>query len=433
MNKSNNTSPQKMPRRDFLAASAVATTAVASTTVNAKQADGKLVVGVMGMQRGRSLVDTFAKHADVVVKYVCDVDSQRAASAAKLVQGAVGYTPQAITKWEDIIADDEIDILVCAAPNHWHAPATIVAAEAGKHVYVEKPCCQNPWEGEQQIAAARKNNVCVQIGTQRRSSPAIIEGMEFIHSGGIGKVHAVNCYYFSQRGSIGTGKPAEVPAHIDYERWQGPAPRQPYVDNRVHYNWHWFWHYGNGELGNNGIHTLDMARWALQAEFPTRVTSTGDRYYFDDDQQTPDTNTVSYEFGDKGHVTWFGNSCNRNGSGFVTVYGDKGSIEFHSAGGYTVKDGSNKEVKTASSGQGQPEHVDNLIQSIQAGDWSKLNAEIEIGHRSTLLCHLGNIAHRVGRVVDCDTKTGRVLGDKEAAALWKREYHEGWEERLTIS
>jgi predicted dehydrogenase len=256
--------------------------------------------------------------------------------------------------------------------------------------------------------------------------------MEFIHSGGIGKVHAVNCYYFSQRGSIGTGKPAEVPAHIDYERWQGPAPRQPYVDNRVHYNWHWFWHYGNGELGNNGIHTLDMARWALQAEFPTRVTSTGDRYYFDDDQQTPDTNTVSYEFGDKGHVTWFGNSCNRNGDGFVTVYGDKGSIEFHSGGGYTIKDRSNKEVKTASSGQGQAEHVDNLVKSIQAGDSSKLNAEIEIGHRSTLLCHLGNIAHRVGRVVDCDVKTGRVLGDKEAAALWKREYHEGWEERLTI-
>ena len=428
-----NAQSKNVKRRDFIAAGAA--TAAAGTLVSTAEAnaeDAKLVVAVMGMSRGRSLADTFSKHSDCVIKYVCDVDKTRAERAADEIQGKVGYRPEPITTWETFVEDDEVDIVACAAPNHWHAPATIVAAEAGKHVYVEKPCCQNPWEGEMQIAAARKNKVCVQIGTQRRSAPTYREAIEFIHGGGIGTVHSARCVYFSARTSIGEGKNTEAPEHIDYDRWQGPVPRRPFQDNLVHYNWHWVWFYGNGELGNNGIHSLDIARWALNVVFPKTVSSTGGRYYFDDDQETPDTQIVSFEYENETQITWQGSSCNRNGSGFVKVFGDNGMVEFLGGGGYVVYDRGNKEVKRVTGGQGQPEHIDNLVKSIQANDPEGLNAEIEIGHRSTLLCHLGNISQRVGRILNCDTSNGHILDDEEAMALWQRDYHEGWEDRLTI-
>ena len=425
---------QNVKRRDFIAAGAVTAAATTmSPAVKANPGEKKLVVAIMGLSRGRSLADTFAKHSDCIIKYVCDVDKNRAERAAEELEGKVGYRPQAITTWETFIEDDEVDIVACAAPNHWHAPTTIVAAEAGKHVYVEKPCCQNPWEGEMQIAAARKNKVCVQIGTQRRSAPTYREGVEFIHGGGIGKVHSARCVYFSARDPIGSGKPAQVPEYLDYERWQGPVPRREYIDNLVHYNWHWRWFYGNGELGNNGIHSLDIARWALQVEFPTTVSSTGGRYYFDDDQETPDTHVVSFEFENESQITWQGSSCNRNGSGFVKVFGDNGMVEFLGSGGYVIYDRGNKELKRVPGGQGQPEHVDNLIKAIRNNAPESLHAEIEIGHRSTLLCHLGNISQRVGRMLACDTSNGHILNDKEAMALWQREYHGDWKQRLTIS
>tara|TARA_B100000519_G_C14247794_1_gene440747 strand:+ start:116 stop:1414 length:1299 start_codon:yes stop_codon:yes gene_type:complete len=428
-----NAQSKNVKRRDFIAAgAATAAAGTLASTAEANAEDAKLVVAVMGMSRGRSLADTFSKHSDCVIKYVCDVDKTRAERAADEIQGKVGYRPEPITTWETFVEDDEVDIVACAAPNHWHAPATIVAAEAGKHVYVEKPCCQNPWEGEMQIAAARKNKVCVQIGTQRRSAPTYREAIEFIHGGGIGTVHSARCVYFSARTSIGEGKNTEVPEHIDYDRWQGPVPRRPFQDNLVHYNWHWVWFYGNGELGNNGIHSLDIARWALNVDFPKTVSSTGGRYYFDDDQETPDTQIVSFEFENETQITWQGSSCNRNGSGFVKVFGDNGMVEFLGGGGYVVYDRGNKEVKRVTGGQGQPEHIDNLVKSIRASDPEGLNAEIEIGHRSTLLCHLGNISQRVGRILNCDTSNGHILDDEEAMALWQRDYHEGWEDRLTI-
>ena len=201
----------------------------------------------------------------------------------------------------------------------------------------------------------------------------------------------------------------------------------------MHYNWHWRWFYGNGELGNNGIHSLDIARWALQVEFPTTVSSTGGRYYFDDDQETPDTHVVSFEFENESQITWQGSSCNRNGSGFVKVFGDNGMVEFLGSGGYVIYDRGNKELKRVPGGQGQPEHVDNLIKAIRNNAPESLHAEIEIGHRSTLLCHLGNISQRVGRMLACDTSNGHILNDKEAMALWQREYHGDWKQRLTIS
>ncbi|MBE74094.1 MAG: dehydrogenase [Rhodopirellula sp.] len=423
-----------MERRDFLKATA-ATTA-AATTSNAIAQDSpneKIVIGVMGLSRGRSLAVRFAERPNVEIKYVCDVDSERAESAAKLVQGAVDKTPEAITDFRQILDDKSVDALVCAAPNHWHAPATILACKAGKHVYVEKPCSHNPWEGEMMVKAARKYKRAVQMGSQRRSSVSMQEAVQLIKDGAIGEVHHARTHYFSARGSIGTGEQAEVPPHINYEDWQGPAPRVPFVNNYLHYNWHWFWHWGNGELGNNGVHSLDAARMGLGVDFPVQVSSSGGRYFFDDDQQTPDTSTVTYRFADDKFVTWQGLSCNRNGSGFVDFYGRDGCIKVDGNSNWKMYDRSNKEVKSGTGNNGDIEHIENFLDAIRSDTPLALNAEIQIGHTSTMLCHLGNIAQRTGRTLSINPKNGHIVGDDAAMKYWQRDYADGWVEDLTIT
>ena len=382
----------------------------------------------MGLSRGRSLADSFAKQSGVDVKYVCDVDSTRAASCAELVKGAVGKTPQAVTDFRRILDDKAVDALVCAAPNHWHAPATILACAAGKHVYVEKPCSHNPREGELMVEAARRHRRAVQVGTQRRSSPGWIEAVKKLGDGTIGRVYLARAWYNSARGSIGRGRPAAIPAHLDYDLWQGPAPRVPYRDNVVHYNWHWRWHWGNGELGNNGVHTLDLCRWGMGVDFPSRVTSSGGRYHFEDDQETPDTHSVCFEFPGRRQITWEGLSCNRHGSGFITYYGDRGTLAIDSNGNHTVFDRGDKAVdKFESNSRGDTEHIVNFLDAIRNDRPLELNAEIADGHESTLLCHLGNIAQRTGHTLNCDPQDGRIIDDEESMALWSRDYEPGWE------
>jgi len=426
---------QSLDRRQFMGRSAV-TGAVAGLGFGrflaaADSPSERVVVGVMGLSRGRSLASSFARQPGVEVKCVCDVDSTRADSCAELLLGAGHKTPQAVTDFRRILDDPEVDALICAAPNHWHAPATILACAANKHVYVEKPCCHNPYEGELQVQAARKYKRAVQMGSQRRSGPATQEAMQKLHEGIIGRVYLASSWYNSARGSIGTGKEVPVPEHLDYELWQGPAPRRPYFDNRIPYNWHWFWHWGNGELGNNGVHTLDLCRWGLDVDFPVRVVSSGGRYRYDDDQETPDTHTVALEFEGDRKITWEGLSCNQHGGGFVTFYGERGALDLEANGSHTVYDERDKEIeKTSSSSQGDNEHIVNFLDAIRNDGPFRLNAEIEIGHKSTLLCHLGNIAHRTGRTLNCDPANGHILGDDEAMRLWRREYFDGWEPKV---
>jgi predicted dehydrogenase len=305
-----------------------------------------------------------------------------------------------------------------------------MACNAGKHCYVEKPCSHNPWEGEMAVAAARKNKRCVQMGNQRRSAEKIIQAIQMMHEGRIGRVYYSRSWYANLRGPIGEGMPAEAPPHLDYDLWQGPAPRTPYTTNKLPYTWHWFWDYGNGELGNNGIHSLDLSRWGLQVDYPTRVVSSGGRYRFDDDQETPDTHVVSFEFEGDRQIVWECLSCNRLGmddSGFgATFHGEDGSLKID-GWGYTLYDQKAKVVETGPGNQSLEVHVANFIDAVRANDPEMLNAEIEEGHKSTLLCHLGNIAHRTGDTVTCDPTNGHIQDNPAAEKLWKRDYDPGWE------
>ncbi len=423
-------------RRAFLGttlAAGVATTVGTATrkTLAANSAASDVIVGVMGLSRGRALATSFARESGVRLKYVCDVDSDRAESTAKLLQKSGPSKPLAVTDFRKMLDDAEVDVIVNATPNHWHGPATILACQAGKHVYVEKPCCHNPQEGEWMIAAARKHKRAVQVGTQRRSGQGWHEAIARLRDGVIGRVYLARSWYNNARGTIGHGKPTAVPDNLNYDLWQGPAPRLPYLSNRIHYNWHWFWHWGNGELGNNGVHTLDLCRWGLDCDFPNRVCSSGGRYHFEDDQETPDTHTVCFEFPGRKQITWEGKSCNRFGGGFVTFYGDGGTMELNQNGDFTLFDKRGKEVgRHKAAARGDREHIVNLLTAVRNDTPLKLNAEIAEGHKSTLLCHLGNIAHRSGKTIECDTKNGHVIGDDGAAELWGREYEPGWEPKV---
>ncbi|WP_417850196.1 Gfo/Idh/MocA family protein [Thalassoglobus sp.] len=426
----------KISRRALLGSTAAATVAYATGPLFAQKGElpsQKVRVGVMGLSRGRSLAVSAARLPGVDVAYVCDVDSSRAGSAVAQLEKDTGQSPEPITDYRRMLDDKDLDIVVCAAPNHWHAPATILACNAGKHVYCEKPASHNPWEGEMMIKAARHNDRAVQLGTQRRTSTGYIDAIAKIHEGIIGNVYCARSWYNNIREGMGIGHPAEVPGNLDYELWQGPAPRMPYYDNRIHYNWHWLWHWGNGELGNNGIHSLDVCRWGLQVEFPKTVVSSGGRYAYEDDQQTPDTNIATYEFAEGKQISWQGRSCNRHkdSSAFVSFYGDKGACEIDANGNYKFFDRNDKlfDEEKKSTYANEP-HIQNLVDAVRSGEHLNLNAEIEIGHRSTLLCHLGNIAYRTQSMLTCDTENGRILENEDAMKLWKREYEPGWEPKV---
>jgi predicted dehydrogenase len=434
-------------RRSFLETSAAGAAFAAgsyliaeSSAQETKTAGEKIVVGVMGVNgRGGALTQSFMGQPNCEIGYICDVDQRALDRVVKTVGDKQGKKPQAVTDFRKILDDKTVDVLVCAAPNHWHAPATILGCSAGKHVYVEKPCSHNPREGELAVEASRKNNRVVQMGSQRRSYPAIQEGIKKMHDGAIGRVLYARTWYNNVRPNIGHGKPAQPPSWLNWTLWQGPAPERPYIscgkepnDVIVHYNWHWHWHWGCGELGNNGIHALDVARWGLNVEYPIKVTSGGGKYRHDDDQETPDTHIVTFNFPGNKSIIWEGLSWSPYGPGAtgfgMSFHGETGTILID-GNGYKQLDLKNKEV-AASPGRGGGEggHIANFLDCIRT---SKLpNADIAEGHKSTLLCHLGNIAHRVNRVLTTSEKNGHILGDVEAMKLWSREYRPGWEPKV---
>jgi predicted dehydrogenase len=335
-----------------------------------------------------------------------------------------------VNDFQEILRDKSVDALIVATPNHWHAPAAILACRAGKHVYVEKPCCHNAQEGEWLVAAARKHHRHVQMGNQRRSWPVNQEAIDLVRGGAIGRVYHAQAWYTADRGTIGHGEAAPVPAGLDYDLWQGPAPRTPYRTNILPYNWHWFWNWGNGELGNNGVHMLDVCRWGMKVDFPIEVSSIGGRFRYHDDQETPDTNVVTFKFDGDKMIRWEGLSCNRMPAGSapdVRFLGENGSLDIV-GGGYVQYDGAGKQVKKASGSNDDSVHIANFLSAVRSD--TPLTAEIEEGYKSTLLCHLGNISYRTGRTIRFDPETRAIAGDKDATAYWSREYREGWEPKV---
>jgi len=413
----------------------------AKSYANIVGANERFNVAVMGTNgRGNEMSRNFQRINDVEVTFVCDVEEQALAKGMNAVTNA-GGSPKAEKDIRKVLENKDLNALLVTAPDHWHSPAAIMACQAGKHVYLEKPCSHNPREGELCIAAARKYDRVVQVGAQRRSWSGVIEGIGELRKGIIGRVYFARGWYTNKRTSIGFGKRVPPPSTLDFDLWQGPAPRRAYQDNLVHYNWHWFWHWGTGEALNNGTHEMDVIRWGLGLDFPTQVSSEGARFVFKDDWETPDTQIINLQFGNECLVTWEGRSCNsrdsENRDRGVIFYGETGSLET-GFNGYRVYDLNNKLVKEVDSKEvidgrntSSPSanldtvHILDFLDAIKNN--RRPNGDIAELHKSTTLVQLGNIAWRTGQRLTIDPSNGHIINSAEAQALWGRTYEPGWE------
>ncbi len=421
-----------MNRRRFLASSSIAMGATAfapAALCAARTANQRITLGVMGLNgRGRALATVLAAQPDVDIAYLCDVDESAIGPTKESIAKTKQHAPQAVSDFRRILDDPAVDGLAIATPDHWHALATIHACAAGKHVLVEKPASHNVIEGQRMVAAARKHSRHVQVDTQRRSSAAMKAMVDFLSSGAIGKLHFARSWITSRRENIGHAADEAVPAGVDYDLWLGPAPLRSFNRNHFHYQWHWFWQYGTGELGNNGVHGLDLARWGLGVEMPASVVSSGAKQFFNDDQVTPDTQVVCYEYPGLTlvweHRTWSPYGLNDSTFG----------VEFHGADGVVTTDGRTwwihrpkepKKLGFDGDTAYEPQHQRNWLDAIR-GD-AQLTADIEVGHTSTAICHIGNISQRVGRKLSWDAAAWRFApADADANALLGREYRAPW-------
>jgi predicted dehydrogenase len=409
-------------------------------------ANEKIRVACMGVNsRGLAVGKNFAHQKNCEVLHVCDVDSRAADICIDAIGKIQSNKPQATPDFRNALEDKNLDALIVTAPDHWHAPAALLACSAGKHVYLEKPCSHNPNEGEMLVKSAEKHKRVLQMGNQRRSWPNVAGAIAELHAGVIGRPYFAKTWYTNNRPSIGIGKETAVPAWLNYDLWQGPAPRKAYKDNLIHYNWHWFWHWGTGEALNNGTHMIDLARWGLNVEYPTKVNSTGGRYMYQDDWQTPDTQVINLEFENKSMISWEGRSCNgksieANSVGII-FYAEQGSMVIESGNSYKIYDLKNNLVKEVKNNftvdarnLSDPSqnldalHILNFFDGIRLG--TKLNSDIVSGHQSTLLVQLGNISQRVGRSLAINPTNGHILNDKAAMKFWSREYEKGWEPKI---
>ena len=308
-------------RRKFIRNTAMGTAAVsmggilpgfsAKSYASIMGANEHFNVAVMGVNsRGNALAKNFAQQENCSVVGICDVDSRAMEKTIGQVNEIQGSSPKPYGDFRKALEQKSIDIMVVATPDHWHAPAAILANKAGKHVYLEKPCSHNPAEGELAVAVSEKYKRLIQMGNQRRSWPNVQAAIQELKNGTIGRAYFAKGWYTNNRGPIGNGKEAPVPEWLDFDLWQGPAPRKAYKDNLIHYNWHWFWHWGTGEALNNGTHMIDLMRWGLGVDYPKRVTSSGGRYRYQDDWETPDTQIITLEFDNNTLIEWEGRSCN---------------------------------------------------------------------------------------------------------------------------
>lgn len=410
------------------------------TAASAHSAGEAIIVGAIGCGgRGRAHAKLLAERKDVRIAYVCDPDLKRAEQSAAEVEHACGKKPAIVQDIRRVLDDTRVDAITVATPDHWHAPATILACQAGKHVYVEKPCSHNVREGRLMIEAARKYKRVVQVGTQARNSKHVRRAMQILREGAIGDVLVAKAWDSQRRANIGHGKPSKPPAHLDYDLWLGPAPYEPYHSNRLHYNWHWRFAYGTGDLGNDGVHELDLALWGLgvEGQHPESVTASGAKLFFDDDQQFPDTQNVTYDFAPEGKDgrrkqaifelriwTPYRMEGYENGNAF---YGTKGFLLLGKNDNFKLFGERNKliEEKPAEGTNTVNTliHHADFVNCIRNG--GRPQADIEFGHRSATACHLGNIASRLKRTLFFDGQKEQFINDDEANRLLTRDYRVG--------
>jgi predicted dehydrogenase len=386
---------------------------------------GSTVPGSVG-GRGRQLIRPFSSFKDVDIVCLCDIDESFFPYGQKLLSAAQRREARVEKDLRRVFEDKTVDAVVVATPDHWHALATIWACQAGKHVYVEKPASHNLHEGRCMVEAAQKYHRVVQLGTQSRSSASLARAAELVRSGKLGKIPHARAWVGGSRPNIGHQKDSAVPPGVDYNLWLGPAPEKAFNVNRFHYRWHWMWDYGTGELGNNGIHALDRLRWILNLDAPTRVVAAGGKFFYDDDQETPDTMTATYEF-PTCSVTWEHRIWLPPGTGDgIAIYSEHGTLILDREGWHV-----DKGIEAVDKGDVEPARIEgtihqrnfiDCIKSSSVTNEKKPNADIEEGHKSTRLCHLGNIAFRTGRAIRFDVQTETCLDDPEANRLLGRSY-----------
>jgi len=400
------------------------------------------VIGVRS--RAKAHVVAIHQYPNAKIIYHCDVDDVIIEEHNTWCQNTIGYVPKVEKDFRKILEDKDVDAVFIATPEHWHAPMAIAALQAGKHVYVEKPCSHNPHENDLLVQAANKYGLKVQMGNQQRSARTSIMAIQDIKAGSIGEVYKGEAYYSNNRGSIGKGEKVDVPNSLDWDLWQGPAPKEEYRDNIHPYNWHWFRNWGTGEIHNNGTHEIDICRWALGVDLPETVTSFGGKYTYDDDWEFVDNQQVTYTFSGNKFITWTGHSRgimkpDRPGRG-ATIYGSKGTMELSresyklfDLGGNPIKfefEQSQQSNSTNTQGMGglDVDHVGNFFNAIRKDE--SLNSDINDASISTMLCHLGNMAQDAGHTLKVDASNGKVLNSDIAMQSWKRDYEKGWEPKV---
>jgi len=413
-----------MKRRTFLLAAA------ASSTRLSRGAADRINVAIIGAGgRGRDHVAKLTVQPGCRVAAICDVNQAAAERGVAQAEAATGVKPKTYSDMRRVFEDREIDAVSMATPNHWHALGTIWACQAGKDVYVEKPACHNPYEGGKMIEAARKYGRMVQVGSQSRSHPHKIEAIRLLHEGVIGRVYLAKGLCYKRRRSIGRTPIEPVPAGLDWDRFLGPAPMRPYSLNRFRYNWHWFWDTGNGDIGNQGVHEMDLARWGLGVDLPTSVTSSGGKFVYDDDQETPNTQIASFHYGDK-ELVFEVRGILTNAEQDIRIgnlyYGSDGYMELDSLGYKVFKGESNTLAlsgKHAEAEEWDPApHFAAWLRAVRSRKTEDLTADVAIGVASADLCHLANISYRVGRRLSFDPAHMAFTGDSEADALLTRKY-----------
>jgi predicted dehydrogenase len=396
-----------------------------------------LVIGVIGTGgMGTAHLKTLAQRKDAEVAYVCDVDKDRLAAATGIVASLAGKSPTPVNDLRKVLDDRNVDAVYIATPDHWHAPAAILAIAAGKHVYVEKPCCHNVREGRLMVEAAKRAGKVLQVGTQSRSAPFLQEAIQRLHEGAIGEVLVAKAWNSQRRGSIGKTQASQPPPQLDFDRWVGPAPMVPYRANMLPGIWRWWYDFGCGDIGNDGIHDIDVALWGLGVKtHPMRVTCLGGKNFFDDDQQFPDTQYAICEYprpgAPSGRTTqlifeqriWspYLQEGYENGVGF---YGTSGMLLVGHVKGWKLYAERNKLIAEATGEPKLADHYDNFFACIR-GDAKQPAADAETGHRAATICHLANISARIGRVLNFNSESETIGGDEPANAMLHRRYREG--------